>query len=227
MKILNEKLLVTNAMVLVLLASPALALSGGDGEIPSCHGSGVAVVGEEFAAKEASPIAGLEIPDVALVDQDAQVVHLYDDLIRGKVVAINFIFTTCTTICPPMGANFGRLQEELGESLGREVELISVSIDPVTDTPLRLRAWGRKFGAGDGWTLVTGEKAEVDQLLRELEVFSPDQKDHAPLILLGDDHTGVWRRVYGLTPPVKLARMIEDLRAPSRLAKAQLVKETP
>ena len=98
------------------------------------------------------------IPDVKLVDQDEKTVHLYSDLLRGHVAALSFIFTTCTTICPLIGANLGRLQTELGQSLGEDVELISVSVDPATDTPQRMKTWGAQFGAKAGWNLLTGDK---------------------------------------------------------------------
>ena len=166
-------------------------------------------------AAEPSPTDGeshdLRLPNVPLVDQDGHPVDLYQDLIEDKVVAMSFIFTSCTTICPPMGANFSRLQEALGEHLGRDVQLISVSIDPTTDTPQRLKAWGEKFSASDAWTLVTGPKPDVDQVLRQLEVLSPDFKDHGPVALLINDRTGAVRRVNGLTPPAKLAAMLEEM----------------
>jgi protein SCO1 len=95
------------------------------------------------------------IPDVELVDQDRKTVHLYSDLVRGRVAALSFIFTTCTTICPLIGANLGRLQTELGQSLGQDISLISVSVDPATDTPQRLKAWGAQFGAKPGWSLLS------------------------------------------------------------------------
>jgi cytochrome oxidase Cu insertion factor (SCO1/SenC/PrrC family) len=107
-----------------------------------------------------------KIPDVELVDQDGQTVHLYTDLVKGRVAALSFIFTTCTTICPLIGANLGRLQSELGELLGEEISLISVSVDPATDTPQRMKEWGAQFGAKHGWSLLTGDKEKVDQLLR-------------------------------------------------------------
>ncbi|RMH16141.1 MAG: SCO family protein [Acidobacteria bacterium] len=156
---------------------------------------------------------GLEIPDVELVDQDGKPVHFYRDLVAGRVVAMNFIFTTCTTVCPPMGANFAAVQKELGERLGRDVRLISVSVDPVTDTPQRLKAWGERFGAGDGWTLVTGPKADVDRLLKALEVFTPDYVDHSPTVLVGNAATGAWRRAYGLAPAKTLTALIDELAA--------------
>ncbi|HMB53985.1 MAG TPA: SCO family protein, partial [Thermoanaerobaculia bacterium] len=123
-------------------------------------------------------------------------------------VAMNFVFTTCTTICPPMGANFGRLQDELGERLGKDVHLISVSVDPTTDTPQRLKAWATKFGARDGWTLVTGEQQTVERLLKALQVFNADINEHSPVVLIGNDAAGEWTRAYGLAGPKKLEQIV-------------------
>jgi cytochrome oxidase Cu insertion factor (SCO1/SenC/PrrC family) len=137
-------------------------------------------------------------------------VRFYTDLVRGKVVAVNFIFTTCTTVCPPLGATFARVQRELGERAGRDVHLISVSVDPVTDTPERLKAWGAKFKAGPGWTFVTGSKPQVDELLRALAASASRREDHTPTVLIGNDAAGQWTRAYGLTAPGKLIQIIGD-----------------
>jgi cytochrome oxidase Cu insertion factor (SCO1/SenC/PrrC family) len=159
------------------------------------------------------------IPDATLIDQDGHRVHLRD-LVRGKVVAMNFIFTTCTTICPPMGANFAKLSSILGDEAGRDVILLSVSIDPTTDTPERLKAWSEKFNAGPGWTLLTGEKREVDDLLKTLKVFSPVKETHSPIVLIGKEGEGKWIRTNGLAAPGKLAELIRGRLAanPSRAA---------
>ncbi len=125
----------------------------------------------------------------------------YSDLVKGKVVAVNFIFTTCTTICPPLGATFARVQKELGARAGRDVRLISVSVDPATDTPERLKVWGAKFHAGEGWTFVTGAKPQVDELLRALGAATAGPADHSPTVLVGNDATGQWTRAYGLARP--------------------------
>ena len=152
-----------------------------------------------------------QIPDVSLVDQEGEEVRFYSDLVADKVVAMNFIFTTCTTVCPPMGAIFGKLQQDLGERAGRDVHLISVSVDPVTDTPDRLKAWSERFGARPGWTLVTGDKPEVDKLLKSLEVFTPDFADHSPTALIGNARAGSWKRTYGLAPAATLAQLIDEM----------------
>ena len=169
----------------------------------------------EAAAAPADPTAEVAvkptIPDVALVDQDGKPVRFYTDLVQGKVVMMNFIFTSCTTICPPMGATFAKVQKVLGERSGRDVHLISVSVDPGTDTPERLKAWSQKLGAGPGWTLVTGDRESITQLLKALGVYTASISDHTPLVLVGNDVQGRWTRAYGLAPPTKLVSLIDGM----------------
>ena len=152
----------------------------------------------------------MNIPDVELLDQNGRKVRFYTDLVKGRTVVINFIFTTCTTICPPLGATFARVQKELGEKVGRDVRFISISVDPATDTPERLNAWGAKFHASDGWTLLTGDKPQVDELLRALGASSARREDHSPTILIGNDAHGNWTRTYGLAKTSQLVQMIND-----------------
>lgn len=192
----------------VPLGVPA-AVAAGDPPDPHAHHRAQAAApapSPAEAAEGAEAVRPPQIPDAILVDQSGREVHFLSDLVADRVVAINFVFTTCTTICPPMGATFGRLQERLGERLGAEVELISVSVDPVIDTPERLRAWGETFGREEGWTLVTGDKGQVDAVLKGLGAFTPEKEDHAPLVLVGNERTGEWLRVYGLAGP----KAIED-----------------
>lgn len=167
------------------------------------------------AAPAANPspeaIQGLRIPDVSLVNQEGKPVRFYTDLVKGRVVAINFIFTSCTTICPPLGANFAKLRQALGERAGREVQLISVSVDPANDTPQRLKAWAQKFGFGPGWALVTGEKGEVDRLRKALGAYTADAGSHSSLLLVGNDAENRWTRVYGLAPPAQIAEMLNRM----------------
>jgi cytochrome oxidase Cu insertion factor (SCO1/SenC/PrrC family) len=153
----------------------------------------------------------LKIPDVEVLDQDGNVRHFYSDLIKGKTVAINFIFTNCTTICPPLGATFARVQRELGAKVGTDVQFISISVDPLTDTPERLKAWGAKFKAGAGWTFVTGSKPEMDQLLNALGAAVVRREDHTPSVIIANDVKGVWTRTYGLARPAQMIGLIENV----------------
>jgi protein SCO1/2 len=159
------------------------------------------------AAPAAGTVAAVSIPDVKVTTQDGKTVDFYSDLVKGKVVAVNFIFTTCTTVCPPMGAIFGKLQELHGNE-----HLVSVSIDPEVDTPARLKAWSEKFGARPGWTLVTGKKDDIVRLLKAMNAYSADYANHQPVTLVGNDATGTWKRSYGFTTAAKLAVMLDELR---------------
>jgi cytochrome oxidase Cu insertion factor (SCO1/SenC/PrrC family) len=151
---------------------------------------------------------GVSVPDVTLIDQDGRPVNVLRDLARDKLLVMNFIFTTCQGVCPPLGVNFGQLQGRLGSRLGQDVSLVSVSVDPVTDTPERLKAWSRQFGAAPGWTLLTGPKRDVDRLLKALGVFAANKTEHSPFILMGRASERRWRRVHGLTPPSKLSELV-------------------
>ena len=160
------------------------------------------------AAESVVAASSLRIPDATVYNQNGRRLNFYTDLVKGKVVAINFIFTTCTTICPPLTATFRRVQQELGEHVGREIELISVSVDPSTDTPARLFDFAAKFKAGPGWTFVTGERAEIDALLQALGVAVANKNDHTPTVLVGNDAAGYWTRAYGLSSPATLVKVI-------------------
>jgi cytochrome oxidase Cu insertion factor (SCO1/SenC/PrrC family) len=181
---------------------PAQAATTDDGALMTTAGA------DDAHESHAAP--KMAIPDVELLDQDGRRVHFYSDLVKGRTVAVQFIFTTCTTICPPLGATFARVQKELGERAGRDVRLISVSVDPATDTPERLKAWGEKFHAGEGWTLVTGAKPQVDALLSALGTTVGRPADHSPAVLVGNDATGQWTRTYGLARPTDLVKLIGD-----------------
>jgi len=153
------------------------------------------------------------IPDVEVLDQDGNALHFYSDLIKDKTVAINFIFTNCTTICPPLAATFARVQKEMGDKVGKDVHFISISVDPLTDTPERLKAWGAKFKAGAGWTFVTGNKQEMDKLLNALGAAVSKREDHTPAMIIGNDAKGVWTRTYGLAKTGQIVGLILDVMA--------------
>ena len=175
-----------------------------EGTAQSCHTP---------AAPAKKPETKMGIPDVPVLDQHGNKLHFYSDLIKDKTVAINFIFTNCTTICPPLAATFARLQKEMGDKVGKDVHLISISVDPVTDTPERLKAWGAKFKAGPGWTFVTGEKQEMDKLLNPLGAAVSKREDHTPALIIGNDDKGVTTRNNVLAKINQILGVIDDVRA--------------
>lgn len=153
------------------------------------------------------------IPDVAVVNQDGRTVHFYSDVIKASpIVLVTFIFTTCDGICPMQGAALARLQATLGSRVSREVGVVAVSVDPETDTPERLKAWGARFGAGSGWTLVTGDRSNIDRVAKALTGANAEKGEHSPVVFIGSSQTGKWIRVYGLSSPERFERYIDEVR---------------
>src|ERR1700737_1493567 len=145
------------------------------------------------AAASFAPIA-LTIPDTDVIDQNGRKLKFYRDLVKGRAVAINFIFTTCRTICPMLTATFGAVQEDVGDRLGRDLFLISISLDPENDTAFELSAYAQKFGAKSGWTFVTGQPADIAILLKALNASAPVTEDHTAIALIGNGAANTWRR---------------------------------
>ncbi|MGB8843465.1 MAG: SCO family protein [Aliidongia sp.] len=157
--------------------------------------------------------ARFEIPDVVLVDHDGIQHHVESDLIRGKIAVISFVFTGCTTICSPVGANMGALDHLLGAEVGPRVSLLSVTLDPFNDTPEHLATWRRQFDDGPGWRLLTGDPARVDTLLHAMREDPTDIEQHDAFLWLGDPRTGNWTRISALAAPETLAGLIHHLEA--------------
>ncbi len=157
----------------------------------------------------------IKLPDVEVLDQDGRKRRFGRDLVAGRRVAINFIFTSCTTICSPLSATFKAMDEELRRKAGPDVQFISVSVDPLTDTPEELRKFGRKFDAGANWTFVTGSRASIDAILKAFEVGSGSPEDHSPMVWLGHEPSQRWVRTYGLASPRLLVDRLASLDKPA------------
>jgi protein SCO1/2 len=151
------------------------------------------------------------IPDVTLVNQQGEPVKLYSDLMGNGVVVVNFIFTTCTTICPPMGAVFGQLQKLLHDRGHSGVRLISISIDPVTDTPDKLLAWGETFHAGPNWSLLTGDKADIDKVRRAFHSYTADKSSHSSVAFIGNAAKGKWTTGISTGKVEDLFKLVADM----------------
>lgn len=152
----------------------------------------------------------LELPDVALVDTAGREVRLRQDVIGTRVVALQFVFTRCGSVCPAMGAQFARVQALLQ---GQPYRLVSISIDPEHDTPARLAEWGARFGVGPEWLLLTGAKADIDRLQKAGGVFAAEAASHTPTLILLDGRSGRFTRVSGLAAPQAVADALARLAA--------------
>lgn len=154
------------------------------------------------------------VADVPVQDQSGRSLHFHRDLVQGRLVAINFVFTRCTTVCPLLGTRFAQVYKQLGDDADR-VALISVSIDPANDTPQELARWSRAFGAAPGWSLVTGARADIDRLVRSLGASAADPASHVPLVLLIDERgkPRPWRRLDGLADATVLTAALRGAMA--------------
>jgi protein SCO1/2 len=153
-------------------------------------------------------------PNVTLTTQDGATVHFYDDLIKGKIVAINLIYTSCKYSCPLETARLRQVQTLLGDRMGKDVFFYSITIDPEHDTPAVMKDYSEKFHAGPGWLFLTGKQADIDLISRKIGLYSPpDPKNpdgHLPNLLVGNEATGQWMRNSGVDNPKFLARTIGD-----------------
>jgi protein SCO1/2 len=140
--------------------------------------------------------------------------RLYSDLIKGKTVAITFLFTSCKTSCPAMTGLFGAVQQKLQEDAHPPVTLLSLSIDPATDRPARLKAVANKFGAKPGWYFLTGSFPDMARVLSVFNATAPQRSDHPSMILIGNDANGRWIRQYGLASVPIVMDLIQSVSGP-------------
>ena len=157
------------------------------------------------------PGSSMEIPDIFLTDQNGKQVRLYSDLVKGKVVLVHFFFTKCSDVCPMQGRSLMKLKNRLGDRLGRDIFFISISKDPLNDTPEKLSQWGKRYGVGAGWTLVTGDQPVIKKLLWDFTGEEIGQVTHESIVLIGNDRTGVWTSTDGLLLTDELMKTIEDI----------------
>ena len=162
-------------------------------------------------APEQPTAASKYFTDVELLDQDGKSVRFYSDVLKGKTVVVNAFFTTCTSVCPPMNRNMEKIQEALGDRVGRDVFLVSVSVDPATDTPPRLKEYAQKFHARPGWTFLTGKKENVDWALYKLGQYVQNKDDHKTVIIIGNERTGLWKKAFGLARADELIAVVNSV----------------
>ena len=175
--------------------------------------TGVAFNAAPAAADNARWGAGY-FPNVTLTTQDGVEVRFYDDLVKGKIVAINLIYTTCKYACPLETARLTQVAKLLGDRMGRDIYFYSISIDPEHDTPQVLKAYAEKYQVGPGWLFLTGNRTEIDAISKKLGLYSaPDPSNpdgHTPMLLIGNEETAQWMRISAMDNPKFMSRTIGD-----------------
>jgi protein SCO1/2 len=189
------------AITACVIAAGAPGAARGHGEVHK----------HDAAAAAAPSAAKVVLRGDPLLDQTGKRVRLADDVIGGRIAVVNFIYTTCTTVCPVASATFQQLQGRVGAALGKDVVLVSISVDPLRDTPERLREYAGRYQAREGWTWLTGSKPNVDAVLKGFGAYAPNFEDHPSMVLVGD--AGGWTRFLGFPAVDQLLARVEDLRA--------------
>ena len=153
-------------------------------------------------------------PDFVLQTHEGKNVRFYEDLVKGKVVLINFFYAKCKKFCPPQTTNLVKVQNLLGDRLGRDVFMYSLTLEPDVDTPEVLKEYAEEHGAKPGWKFLTGKPGEMEILRRKLGFVDPDpivDKDsssHVGMVLYGNETRNMWAACPALTKPEEIIRYV-------------------
>lgn len=165
------------------------------------------------APQPQSASTAVRLHERTLMTQDGESIRFPHEVIGDRIVVMDFVYTTCTTVCPVLSAIMERVQSNLGEHLGAEVLLVSLSVDPGRDTPERLKAYAARHHSRPGWVWLTGDKTSVDKVLTGLGAYTPDFEDHPSMVLVGDGRSGQWSRFFGFPSPNQILATVEGLLA--------------
>jgi protein SCO1/2 len=154
-------------------------------------------------------------PNVELITQDGKKVRFYDDLIKGKVVALELIYTTCKYNCPLETARLVQLQRLLGDRMGKDIFFYSITSEPEHDTPEVLKAYAEKYHVGPGWLFLTGKPSDIKLISKRLGLdklpTGNDPDGHMPSLLIGNEATGIWMRNSALDNTKFIALKIQQM----------------
>jgi protein SCO1 len=140
--------------------------------------------------------------------------RFYDDVVRGKIVVFNMMYSICTGICPSNTANLLEVQKALGKRLGKDIFMVSMTLQPEFDTPRALHEYVKRYDIQPGWTFLTGQPKEMDVIRRKLGFFNDDPKidsdlaNHTGMVRVGNEPLDRWFMVPSLSQPQQIARAI-------------------
>ena len=162
-------------------------------------------VANEPSAEEAEAAAREYFTDTILVTQDGEEVRFFTDVLKDQVVAINFIFTHCLGACPIITERMKMARNILGEDLGNSIRYVTISIDPARDTPAAMKKFKETHKADGNWVFLTGEKANLDNVVKRLGQYYPEVEEHSTLVIAGNVREQHWMKIMPNIPPDAIA----------------------
>ncbi len=163
------------------------------------------VTARAVPAADAEEKARRYFTDLPVVSQDGKEMRFYSDVLKDRVVLVSLFYTNCTGMCPINNAKLAEVQDLLGDSLGENIFLVSVTLDPETDTPEVLKDYASKFEAKEGWLFLTGEKDDIKAITRRLGQTSPQIETHNPFFMLGNVGAAHWTKLRPNVPAEAIA----------------------
>lgn len=203
--------------ILVLAYAPTPGQIPNQGQANAIASARLGTTQEDSSSQPQEPKADAQsaahtyFTDVVLVNQNGEKMRFYSDLLQGKVVVMNSFFATCPGSCLPMERNLEKMQQALGDRVGKDVHIISISVDPTVDTPANLKAYAKKLNAKPGWYFLTGEKQNVDLALKKIGHLVADKQDHLNIFIIGNERTGLWKKAFGLAQSDELLKVVESV----------------
>ena len=155
------------------------------------------------------------LPNVELTTHEGRAVRFYEELVKGQVVAINFMFTTCGNTCPLITEHLAAAQKALGEPMRHQITLLSITLEPEYDTPERLREYRQVRAVGPEWIFLTGRRDDIEFLRRHLGLYDldpaidSDPSQHAGIVILGNEPQGRWKAISALSHPIRIRQAME------------------
>lgn len=195
----------TSTLALVLLVLPAVMAAAPAQQKPAAS-----------QAPSEEDRARAYFTDLPLLTQDGKQVRFYTDVLKDRVVLINFVYTNCKDSCPLITQMLNKVRDSLGERFDNPVRFVSISTDPERDTPRALSEFAKQQKADDpGWFFLTGEKKNVDFVIKRLGQYSPNVESHSTLMLAGNVRTRHWIKIMPMTPPLAIVAKLEALASES------------
>jgi protein SCO1 len=170
-------------------------------------------------------------PNVPLITQDGKTVHFYDDMLKGKIVLINFIYTECGDVCPLETAKLAQVYKLLGNRMGKDIFFYSISVDPKHDSPAVLKAYSKKFHTGPGWYFLTGKREDIDIVRKKIGMAGRPNEDpvtgHTTSLTLGNESQGQWMQDSSFDDPRFIATIVDNWLTPGYRKAANSYENVP